>query len=327
MSIDEGTVHSRFTGTKMIKIRQWILGGTPASSTNPEDDMTSFQNSRHPHTAEWIFHSPQYLGWETCIGSSALLIHAPPGTGKTILMSSIIERVANGIPEHRNVIYFFCRWDNLFKRTTIAALRSIALQALEIVRYVPDEIWRIYEDHCAPGIDDPALDNLTVLERIITILLRGVGYVSIVIDGLDECPDSELVDVLIRLSHKPVLGVIKWLFSSQADFHIVSKFEQKKIQQLLITSAMTKEDVRKYLKDSCNMWCGTPDQFDKMVESCEGNFVQVRSMVERDENGEFSTPKDIDLLLEKYEPGVGRCWFRSLQRLKMKVTTVQNLVK
>ena len=153
-----------------------------------------------------------------------IVLMGAPGAGKSVLCASIIDKLQQSDKkEQRNVIYFFCRFDEPDKCRAISALKSIALQALKLIEYIPDELYQLYREEYSA--EECFVADLAIAERVVDHLLKRIEYVYIIIDGLDECQDSTLVDSLVRLCGKKTFGITKWFFSSRNEPGVRKKFE------------------------------------------------------------------------------------------------------
>lgn len=101
----------------------------------------------------------------------------------------------------KNIIYFFCRFDEPEKCKAISALRSLTIQALKLLRYIPD-VYELYKDECS--VVDCYVASLAIAERVLGYLLKRIDYASVVVDGLDKCRESAILNPQIRLREQEV---------------------------------------------------------------------------------------------------------------------------
>lgn len=253
-------------------------------------------------------------------------INAQPGSGKSVLAASIIDNLQQSSKKaQQNIIYFFCRFDEPEKCKAISALRSLTVQALKLLKYIPDELYELYKDECSA--EDCYVANLAIAERVLGYLLKRIDYVSVVIDGLDECRESAILDSLIRLREQKVHGITKWLFTSRNDAMVRKKFENSKWDILTVPNKIVQDDIRKFLEDNSDILCGTSDQLDRIADLSEGNFLMMRLTVDPFRNDELTCSEEFEEALETFQPELGRCWFRSLQKLLQRSAQVQELAQ
>ena len=140
--------------------------------------------------------------------------------GKSVICSKLIEHI-QGKSKMVVIFYFFSRHQNLQKHAT-EVLRSFASQLLaantDLAPYILENF--------ANNGQRPTKKNLgVILEKMIASL----PTIRIVIDGLDECPQSEqeeIIEDLLRIRGR-VSGACKVLFSSRKH-RTISKYLQSK---------------------------------------------------------------------------------------------------
>lgn len=175
-------------------------------------------------TCAWIHHCLEFRSWRTVDDENFLWIFAGPGAGKTILAWYIIECLItfHKSVEPGTVLYFYCIHDNVSQSSACEVMKSLAFQVLKL--YSPlvvdgSSIARDYGDiiDCLSEIDIYDLINLddNAYGKFFRLFeaLRLRGSIEVVIDGLDEYPDSEmeiLLDFLGRFSdhHGAIINVL-----------------------------------------------------------------------------------------------------------------------
>jgi hypothetical protein len=307
------------------EVKRWISGGR-FSRIDPEPDLERHLSSRHIGTAEWIFDDPIFSKWDLLGESASLWVSAAPGSGKSVLAASIIEKLVHSKKKDYNkVIYFFCRFDEPDKCKAISALKSLAIQALKLINYIPDELAGIYREEFSA--EDSSIANNSIAEQALGCILKHIPYVSVVIDGLDECLESLLLDSLVRLRHQKSPGITKWLFTSRNDPIIRKKFEGSNWNILTVPKSVVQNDIRKFLEDNSDLLCGTCDQLDRVTNMSEGNFLMMRLTIDPFRNEELTCAEEFEEVLGNFQPELSRCWFRSLHRLLERSSQIQELAQ
>jgi hypothetical protein len=100
------------------------------------------------------------------------------------LASLVVEELDKTTP--KKVLYFYCRYDEPRKQTFVAMACTFLQQLLRMNDFV---VTQLYETAISDG--NYNLNSRKLAESILEICLKAVGSVSIVLDGLDECPDVE----------------------------------------------------------------------------------------------------------------------------------------
>ncbi|KAH6717311.1 hypothetical protein BKA61DRAFT_321465 [Leptodontidium sp. MPI-SDFR-AT-0119] len=307
------------------EIRRWIAGGR-ASKIDPQFDLDRHLSARHIGTSEWIFEDPIFVNWQSSKESATLWMNAAPGSGKSVLSASVVDRLLQSErKEQANVIYFFCRFDEPDKCKAISALKSLSIQALKLIQYIPDDLYELYRDEFAA--DDSFVATVEIAERVLGYLLKRIEYISIIVDGLDECHEGILLDSLIRLRDQKRYGITKWFFASRNEGLVRKKFENSKSAILSVPSKVVQTDIRKFLEDHGDILCGTSEQLDRITDLSQGNFLMMRLTVDPFQNEELTCSEEFEEALDEFQPELGRCWFRSLQRLSQRSEQCQELAQ
>ena len=115
--------------------------------------------------------------------NSKLWLSGIPGSGKTILASSLVEETAQASNPSRALAYFYCDYKDVEKQKPVQVLGSLAAQ-LARQNESAFAILQEFYDTCHPQdrIINPELSMLTDKLRAITNCFDDV---SIIVDGLD----------------------------------------------------------------------------------------------------------------------------------------------
>ncbi|PLB46372.1 hypothetical protein P170DRAFT_215217 [Aspergillus steynii IBT 23096] len=180
-----------------------------------------------PGSGAWLLRSPEYIQWGQSSVSSILWLHGIPGSGKTKLVSAVI----NNIQQHSTspVAYFYCNRSNAEGERSIpreiirAILRQLASSDPDVP--IKEPVVREYESRKEQAQKDgSSLRELTIEDctKLIREITRS-NPATIIIDALDECDQftcHELLDAL----HDIVAGseeVVKIFVSSRDDVDVI----------------------------------------------------------------------------------------------------------
>ena len=79
-------------------------------SDHSEEMYSACLKERQKGTCSWVFDLPAFQQWHVADKSALLWIHGNAGCGKTMLITSIIEKLQDGMDDHNGIIaYYFCR--------------------------------------------------------------------------------------------------------------------------------------------------------------------------------------------------------------------------
>ncbi|KAI1307434.1 ankyrin repeat-containing domain protein [Xylaria venustula] len=161
------------------KFLQWL------STFDPSGMYNAARDKHQSGTGDWLMRdSKEFKTWEST-ASSLLWLHGKAGCGKSILSSSVIERLWD---RHESdpgsaFAYFFFSFSDPESQKVDAMLSSLIKQLYASRLNAPQlvESLRKYKER-------DQRPNTKALESALIATASGFSSVSIVIDGLDECP-------------------------------------------------------------------------------------------------------------------------------------------
>ena len=175
------------------------------------EDFANAKAARHANTCQWVLARDAFVQFSqvTHSGGSFLWIYAQPGAGKTVLAAFLIDRIAL---HHQPgcVLFFFCKDTDDDKRTPIAIARSLLYQLFRALRQRSMETFLTEEISLA--IEESG--HRTALKfaavwQIFTNHISHLAPVTVVVDALDECRDSEtLIRSLRSMADAHNVGII-----------------------------------------------------------------------------------------------------------------------
>ncbi|KAH1305419.1 hypothetical protein KXX05_004052 [Aspergillus fumigatus] len=147
------------------------------------DYQTSWKQARKQGTTTWFASTSEYQRWKGTPSSCALLCTGKLGSGKTTLLANVVDDLFCSASK-ASVAYFFCRFDvsdSLTARTIIGCLarQLLAQQPIDLTKI--DNFW----DNSLADPDEQAI------VKFVQKLLSVDPIYSLVVDGLDECPEKE----------------------------------------------------------------------------------------------------------------------------------------
>ncbi|KAH9037422.1 hypothetical protein EDB83DRAFT_2268192 [Lactarius deliciosus] len=179
-------------------LRAWLSPADPSTNHN------TARKAQHKGTAAWFFQGSIVVEWKST--GSLLWIHGKPGSGKSIICSSVIQDIM-AICEAGSAImaYFYFDFRDLSKQTCHDLLLSLVSQLSTRSNAYCDILHRVYKTH-EDGTRQPSDDTLKECLKEM-LRLPKQGPIFIVLDALDECPDSSG----IPSSRDEVLQLVKEL--------------------------------------------------------------------------------------------------------------------
>ncbi|PVH70896.1 hypothetical protein DL98DRAFT_660943 [Cadophora sp. DSE1049] len=185
-----------------------------------------------PHSGHWLLQREIFDTWKSSTGTSVLWLHGIPGSGKSVLVSKVIEDLERS-SDAREVSYFYC-------------FRSRRAPGHETSRssniHSEDRGGCFSWKHVA----DP-LEFEEYIELLISLVSNGTTY--IVIDAVDELDDNErpvFFDILSRVLEAPREGNLRIFLASRDDGDVVCELSSH--PNVYIQATDNKMDIDRYVR-------------------------------------------------------------------------------
>ncbi|SPJ73916.1 uncharacterized protein FTOL_03646 [Fusarium torulosum] len=204
-------------------------------------------------TGQWLLSDPIYLRWKEESASSILWLHGVPGSGKSKLVSLVVEDAVAAFHNHQSPppAYFYCS-RNPAEPTradpeTILASVARQLSCLKPGCALLQPTIVAYDAHEEEGF---AAESLRLHETCTLIMRLSENYpmLTIILDALDECNpairESLLFAMELILKEAPCL--VKIFVSSRDDQDIVFKLRQ--YPNLELSSHRNSNDIAKFVE-------------------------------------------------------------------------------
>lgn len=304
------------------QVVEWIKGGEADINLDCRSIVRENLELRHPNTGEWLFRNEIFANWISSNDSSSLFLSAPPGGGKTVLASAVVQHLqARGL----QTASFFFSFNDVARSKTITAARSLALKLLTYHKSLPDHVRRLHEadsqNHCVH------LADLGTAIDVFGGLLRAVPRVHIVIDGLDECHDRKnLMRMLHCLAQIRTYGIVKWLFLGRPEREIRMHLSQQGCTELSAPDSSLNDDIRTFMTDKLS------DRecvhiIDDWIARSEGNFLWATLMLRIMEGEGLTCEEDVEEELMKFPKDLSGCYLRFLHYLSRYSALQQELAR
>ncbi|KAH9029584.1 ankyrin repeat-containing domain protein [Lactarius pseudohatsudake] len=162
-------------------LRAWLSPADPSTNHNIA------RKAQHKGTAVWFFQGSIFIEWKST--GSLLWIHGKPGSGKSVICSSVVQDIMAECETGSAIMaYFYFDFRDLKKQTRHDLLLSLVFQLSTRSSPCCDVLHHVYEAH-EDGTRQPSDDALKeCLKEMLRLLEHGPTF--IVLDALDECPDS-----------------------------------------------------------------------------------------------------------------------------------------
>lgn len=223
---------------RAITLRGWLN----APNMPKQQETGALIREYRPDSGRWLLSRDKYKTWATPSGnaSACLWIHGKPGAGKTVLASLLVEECKK--IALKSTAYFYFRHSDSSRDNFISMSRSLLDQFSVMHDSVADILYE-----AANG--DEAFQTKKATRALLRIALDAAGPAFIIIDGLDECAESEQKDIAVWLrkyadDSSQTRDPTRCVFLSQHDDKIQTLFAA--VPSIQIKSADTQADIKAY---------------------------------------------------------------------------------
>lgn len=241
-------------------IQKWLA--PPDSSTN----ANRARELRHNRTGTWFLESSRFREWEA--GSRRCLwLHGLPGCGKTVLITTVYDHIAQ-VPERIALQFYFDFGDDR-KQTLDNILRGLVFQLYTFQPESTSELDDLFK-RCNEGRDQP---DRRAISHCLEKMLKSLRAAYVFIDALDECSEREtLVKWLEGFMAISDLGHVKFIMTArpEAEFNrrISSLVEERNCVSL--QTVLVNADIQSYVQSSLRersgfkKWATTPSMLQRI---------------------------------------------------------------
>ncbi|KAF8258103.1 hypothetical protein EI94DRAFT_1193553 [Lactarius quietus] len=189
-AIRQTLVAMQEVANELNKMRRDHLQKDTRSWISPPDPSKNHIIARRIHSSEsavWFTHGHTFEKWN--IMGGLLWVHGKPGSGKSILCSSVIEEAKTLQKAGLGIVaYYYFDFRDTAKQDARGLLSSLVSQLSANSNVFYDILSHLYSGHDAGS----KLPDDHALTQCLKDMLRFPGQppIYIIVDALDECPDS-----------------------------------------------------------------------------------------------------------------------------------------
>ncbi|KIW11611.1 hypothetical protein PV08_10913 [Exophiala spinifera] len=209
-----------------------------------------------PNSGQWLLKGREYIEWGQSSVSSILWLHGIPGSGKTKLVSTVINDVFEA---HSNMIappiaFFYCVRNDAERERALPVeiLRAILrqLSSTQPDQPIKEPVATEYESRKKKGDEDCSKIRKLTVEDCTRLILALTNHspATIIIDALDECDEflrHELLEALDEIVSKSS-QVVKVFVSSRDDVDIELRLRQSK--NISISADKNGQDIERFIE-------------------------------------------------------------------------------
>ncbi|KAJ5170918.1 uncharacterized protein N7500_003701 [Penicillium coprophilum] len=310
--------------TEKIKdgIFDWIEAG---DDLDLRGYLQMYFERRHAETCEWLFDEPEFQRWRDDLSTSVFWYNAPLGSGKTVLSSAVINHLTK---KNLPTAYYFYSFSDFTLRKAITGPRALALQLLNIMKTgIPDSVVALYQSEMAQHARYIHIPSVAV--ETVNCILKGCSLVYVIVDGLDECVDDQIMrDMFTKIVSAPAYGITKWFFTSRNDENIRNMMKQLNAVTFTPNPSTLSADIKLFLSDGLQSIEGAANHIDYFVEKhIEGSFLYSKFLVDTLQGEGITCDNDIRKALQEFPKSLTGYYIRTLLKLCERHEREQELVK
>ncbi|KAL9084482.1 MAG: hypothetical protein Q9165_008055 [Trypethelium subeluteriae] len=248
------------------KVMEWL------SSSDSSINQNKARQLHQQGTGTWFLKSNDFINWKS-YPHSFLWLNGFPGSGKTILSSTIITALEKDTTSSQWLLYFYFDFSDPRKQSHDSMVRSLIHQLYyrsEITRKELNLLFSSSEN----GHRQPATESLC---KVFTNSIEHSDQIWIVLDALDECETrkgGQYTSLLpwIRSLIKARLDHVHLLVTSRPEHDIEKAFQYLASTDSIIhlESKLVSDDISTYVHarvrdhDGLERWRGRPDIQDEI---------------------------------------------------------------
>ncbi|KAJ5873180.1 hypothetical protein N7455_003723 [Penicillium solitum] len=294
-----------------LDLVKWL---SPINSAAKQADTLKL---RHKGTGRWFLETDEFSKWFNQAQKQrerrTLFCQGAPGTGKTLMMSAVIDELRRRI-RHDSTIRLAYFYFNYREELTIEEILANLLKQLIQHAIVPHRLKSLYESHRKH-------ETHLTLEEILELLESTISESSkvfIVIDALDECqlPHIHQQELLTRISEFQDIHNLGFLATSRDNPDISDMFPN--CPRLRIEGKDT--DIKPFLETSLHHFRyvkESPDLREEIVaaiiNAADGMFLlaslQLGSL-------EKLSPDEVRAQLNNLPPGLDEAYSETMERIE-----------
>ncbi|KAL8850414.1 MAG: hypothetical protein Q9221_004646 [Calogaya cf. arnoldii] len=244
-------IHASLEKTERLRILRWL------STINYREHHKTSISTVMQGSGAWLQQKKEYIDWKTSSTSSILWIHGIPGSGKSKLLSTVVQNLLDAKSQNTATsafAYFYCTRDEAEKARADPEeiVRAILkqLSCFDGSQPIHAAVLREYQKRKQDADEDGLDPSRFSLQECIDLALQIADQLPIivVVDALDECDPLKRHELLQAL--KDIVqnsnSLVKVIVSSRDDSDIVCRLND--VPNVYISSNDNGDDVDRYVE-------------------------------------------------------------------------------
>ena len=206
--------------------------------------QSEFFSRRQESSGQWLLTHDHFKSWLTT-PKETLFCPGPPGAGKTILASIVVDHLWNAIRDDDiGVAYAYCDYRKYEEQTSNNLVASLLNQLLrQQSKSISDDVNKLYLQHDRQGTRPSQADLFSLLQAEAANFSR----IFIIIDAFDECSNDDRTrqSLLERLRTLQKSTSVNLMVTSRPLPDITEEFERA----MTLEIRASETDIRTYLEE------------------------------------------------------------------------------
>ncbi|KAK4199138.1 hypothetical protein QBC40DRAFT_349716 [Triangularia verruculosa] len=289
------------------------------------DHQTSWKEIRKAGNTNLLQRSTEYRNWRGANESSTLICQGKLGSGKSVLLANVVSDLSRNIRSARcPIAYFFCRHDIRESLKGKTLMGSLIRQLITSVNDLAKAERLVGQEHLTRMLPTTGVDfemGYQLLQRVFPHGLEAY----IIIDGLDECDQSERETVYSQLQALQVGFYLHVCVSVrlEPETALGEREHGQLLKRRFLSIPENNDDIADFIRseltrciESGKLTLGDPALvlkiFDALISRAQGMFLwvvlQIASLCDA------KTDAEIHLALENLPEGLPETFSRILRK-------------
>lgn len=287
---------------KELEILQAWLGVTGA----PDEDLSALRSVRKQGTCEALVDTSAFEEWLRADVPQICWAHAPPGNGKSIQCSFIIDH----LKQQSTCVYWFFKYGDVHKHSVANMFRSIAYQ----IATQDATFRRSLLEQAKSGVQVSKSDASAMWRIVFTPRLSLLSHdLFFIVDALDESESSKIfIDLISNIGLS--INKIRVMCFSRPLSNIIQSFQKakKRVPVVEIDLNDNRKDIRLFAIDEMEEFMASSsfkeNTIDEITARAQGNFLWASLVLKR--VLQCFRPEDVKRTLRSTPDGMDKLYDR-----------------
>ncbi|KAF4999983.1 hypothetical protein FDECE_11331 [Fusarium decemcellulare] len=240
----------------------------------------AIHEERTEGTCGWVLEREEFKDWKSSESSVAVL-YGSAGSGKTFVISKVIDHILSQAKPDEAVAYFYCNREESDRRNP-AHIFPCLVRQLSSSRGECGSIHRVVKDRASQLVEGSSAFTVRQSIDLINDIIGDYSSTTIIIDALDECERERLQLMMSSLDRLMAQrNRLKVFISSRRDDDIRLHFQSRPVIEMTATDSQ--DDIVHFVDSKLHQnphWEGLSDELrdmirQELVRGAEGMFLWV----------------------------------------------------